>query len=191
MYVAIEGIDGSGTTTQAKAVADALKGKSILTQEPTRFGTGALIREYLKLGENISCLPYLFAADRAVHLDSVVGPALARDLHVISDRCIASSLAYQGSEYGLFDVVRLNKTFRLPHIIVFLEIETEEALKRITSRGREADYYEQAERLESVRSHYETALGYLAGRQVQVLRLDATLPPAEITHKILSFMGKS
>ena len=105
--IVLEGLDGAGTTTQAKRLVEHLRtrgGKAHLTREPSDGPIGRLIREMLT-GEHAipgqpiaqSTFGLLFAADRLDHLQREVEPQLAAGATVVSDRWYHSSLAYQGT----------------------------------------------------------------------------------------------
>jgi dTMP kinase len=101
--VALEGIDGCGKSTQARALAGALG--ALLTHEPGATPLGALLRRILLAPDSPSPTPraeaLLMAADRAEHVALVVEPALAAGRWVVSDRYSASTIAYQGYGRGL------------------------------------------------------------------------------------------
>ncbi|HYY53573.1 MAG TPA: dTMP kinase, partial [Myxococcales bacterium] len=108
-FIALEGLDGSGTTTQAERIASVLRAQGrrvLLTREPSDGPIGTLIRLALtgRLGLpqrsgplTEEALALLFAADRVDHLAAVIEPALERGELVVCDRYVLSSLAYQGS----------------------------------------------------------------------------------------------
>ena len=101
--LALEGIDGSGKTTQALALATALGAR--LTHEPGATPLGLALRQLLLSPEappiSLRAEALLMAADRAEHVTQVVGPALAAGEWVVSDRFSGSTLAYQGYGRGL------------------------------------------------------------------------------------------
>ena len=101
--IALEGIDGCGKSTQARALADALGAR--LTFEPGATPLGARLRQLLLAPDAPSPSPraeaLLMAADRAEHVARVLEPALAAGEWVVSDRYAASTIAYQGYGQGL------------------------------------------------------------------------------------------
>jgi len=99
-YIAFEGPEGCGKSTHAKRLAARLG--AVITREPGGTRIGAMLREVLANPDNTDMNArteaLLMAADRAQHVEEVVLPALARGQHVVSDRSVYSTLAYQG--YG-------------------------------------------------------------------------------------------
>jgi dTMP kinase len=136
-FIAFEGGDGTGKSTQARALADWLRSDQghdvVLTREPGATAVGVRLREVL-LGEGESVGPraeaLLFAADRAHHVDSLVRPALARGAIVITDRYVDSSIAYQGAGRAL-DAEEISYISRwatgslVPDLTVLLDVPPE------------------------------------------------------------------
>ncbi len=141
IFVAIEGIDGSGKTTQVKNVYELLKknGYSVLyTQEPTRDKLGLILREYLK---NKNTDPHvdalLFAADRIEHYNKTIQPNIKDNKIVITDRYKISSFVYQNAQGVDLDWIReINKMAPDPDIVIYLDIPVDIALKRLNSADR-------------------------------------------------------
>jgi dTMP kinase len=107
-FIAFEGIDGSGKTTQAALLADALEGRGLAvtrTREPGGTLLGERVRQLVLSGEpghlTLAAEAHLFAAARAELVERVVRPSLAAGRWVITDRFLDSSLAYQGAARGL------------------------------------------------------------------------------------------
>jgi dTMP kinase len=179
-FLAVEGLDGSGGTTQVALLAAALRARGLevlVTGEPTRtLPIGRLIRQALQGVEPFSdgVLPYLFAADRRDHLDREIQPALARGAWVISDRYMASSLAYQALAVGFEHVLELNHRFQHPHLTLMLELDPTTSLGRVASRGEELERFEVLETLERVHASYHRALDWVGEQGAAVAIIDAS-----------------
>lgn len=144
LLVALEGIDGAGTTTQARRLAAALEERGVathLTREPSDGPVGRLLREILAgkhASTDATTLSLLFAADRADHVQREVAPALAAGRVVVSDRWVHSSLAYQGAGEERAWIAELNKRARRPDLTLFLRVAPEVAAdRRAASRDAE------------------------------------------------------
>ncbi len=181
LFLVLEGIDGSGTTTQARVLADWLRSlgrEAVLTAEPTKRPVGALIRQVLQgaLPEaDETTMAFLFAADRADHMAAVVLPALDAGRIVVSDRHYLSSVAYQSLGVRMAWVESLNSRFRRPDLTVFLDIDPAVGLERKQRQGSVAERYEKVALLERVRANYLTAIAHARAAGERVESLDASL----------------
>lgn len=142
-FIAFEGGEGCGKSTQARVLAERLG--AVLTHEPGDTAIGAQIRPIVLAAEDNGLVDraeaLLMAADRAQHVATVVRPALAAGRHVVTDRYLASSVAYQGDGRGLgADVIRDLSLWAtdglLPDLVVLLVVDDAEARTRI-GRGRD------------------------------------------------------
>lgn len=146
-WIAFEGLDGCGKSTQARLLAEALGAE--LTREPGSTPLGARLRhELLHSEDEISARTemLLYAADRAHHLHRVVKPSLAAGRCVVSDRSVWSSVAYQGFGRGLgAPLVRSVNDAALeglwPHAVVFIDVPRSTLRERL---GHELDRIEAA-----------------------------------------------
>lgn len=149
VYIAFEGPEGCGKSTQAKRLAESLG--AVLTRETGGTPIGQRLRAILHdvsvtdLDERAETL--IVAADRAQHLAQVVRPALAAGRDVVSDRSVYSALAYQGwgREQSVDDVRRVNEWAvgtTWPHLVVLLDAD--DAVLEARMSGRELDRFEQA-----------------------------------------------
>lgn len=151
-FIVFEGLDGAGTTTQARRLVAWMRENGIpaeFTCEPTDLPTGRLIRDLLADAGPVEpwTLALLFAADRHEHLvrpESGIRDRLAAGVSVVSDRYLFSSLAYQGAYADSAAVEHLNVDFPLPEVLVFVDTPRDEADRRMRSRSAR-DRLEQAE----------------------------------------------
>lgn len=205
IFVAIEGLDGAGTTTQTEAVARALDaaGQPVsISCEPSDGPVGMLIRQMLARRITVvddegqhravdrETLALLFAADRMDHLQAEVEPALARGAVAISDRYYHSSLAYQGdvddddSTVDYQWVEAINDRARTPELTIFLDAPVELCIQRLTYRSRR-DLYENRRKLERLHRRYDEVMDRLEERGERITRLDAARPVDELTERIV------
>jgi dTMP kinase len=190
-FIVFEGLDGAGTTTQAKLLADRLskQGRAVyLAHQPSEGPAGLLIRQILagrsatpqadgKLGvvdERVMAL--LFAADRLDHLGAQIEPRLARGEDVILDRYTLSSLAYQGASVSHEFIAQANRFARKPDLTLFLYVPSAVALERVRSRGAKLERYETALQLQVIVREYSRLVGTLAS----VVSIDGTRPIADV-----------
>ncbi|MGW2517984.1 dTMP kinase [Streptomyces sp. NPDC001617] len=166
-FIALEGGDGAGKSTQAEALAEWIRAKGhevVVTREPGATPVGKRLRSILldvsSAGLSHRAEALLYAADRAEHVDTVVRPALERGAVVVSDRYIDSSVAYQGAGRDLSptEIARINRWATnglVPHLTVLLDISPESARERFT---------EAPDRLESepAEFHARVRSGFLA-----------------------------
>lgn len=195
-FIVIEGLDGAGTTTQVAALAQHLRSHGHVvheTHEPTDGPVGRLIRASLRGAEGSvveQALPWMFAADRADHLSRTVDPALHAGTWVVSDRYLHSSLAYQSLVLPLDDVYDLNRTFRVPDLTVFVDVDVEVCLARIEARGGVREIFERRDRLVAIRDAYEQVLDKLYGRGDPIVRVDGDAEIATVTARIVAAVSE-
>ena len=190
MFVTFEGLDGSGTTTQAELLRAHLEetGHDVVgTREPGGTELGEQVRDLVLHGPDIS--PWaeaaLFAAARAELVAEVIQPALGRGADVVCDRYLDSSLAYQGiaRELGVERVLALNIDAIqgiLPDVTFLLLVEPEEAARRSGSASdrieREGDEF-----LRAVDQAYRELGSMYADR---IVTLDGSRPAEEIAKEV-------
>jgi len=159
LFVVLDGIDGSGTTTHSKLLYGFLQlfnFKVYLTQEPSNNEIGLLLRKFLK-NRDIppSTDALMFAADRDLHYRSEIKPKLDQGYIVISDRYIESSLIYQSlqsEEISLDWVKSINKFAGPPDVTIILDIDPKISLSRKTQDSLEK--FEDTIFLDKVRELY-------------------------------------
>ncbi|POX55726.1 dTMP kinase [Streptomyces sp. Ru71] len=188
-FIALEGGDGAGKSTQAEALAEWIRGKGhevVVTREPGATPVGKRLRSILldvsSAGLSHRAEALLYAADRAEHVDTVVRPALERGAVVISDRYIDSSVAYQGAGRDLSptEVARINRWATnglVPHLTVLLDVAPETARERFTEAPDRLES-EPAEFHARVRSGFLTLAAADPGRYLVV---DAGQEPEAVT----------
>jgi len=149
MFIVIEGIDGTGKSTQAKRLADHLtsQGKTvILSREPTDGPWGTLLRNSASTGR-LSPEEELetFLKDRRQHVAEKIAPALAAGHTVILDRYYFSTMAYQGARgFDPQEIRRKNEAFApIPDLLLILDLDVDTAIERIGVRGDTANEFEQ------------------------------------------------
>jgi dTMP kinase len=192
LFIAFEGGEGAGKTTQARMLAIWLREQGfdvVATREPGATKVGmrlrALLLDTAHAGMSPRAEALMYAADRAEHVASVISPALARGAVVITDRYIDSSLAYQGAARGLRteDVAWLSRWATgglVPDLTILLDLPPQAGLGR---RARSADRLE----AEPSEFHERVRAGFLAQARAEPERylvLDATRPAAELTVEI-------
>jgi dTMP kinase len=178
LYLAIEGIDGSGKSTQLHALKDYFEQKErdvILTSEPKEDQiTGQLIRKILssQLAIPSSSWQYLYSADRVINHLNCIEPALKKGKTVISHRSFWSVVPYgimdkTGSDYdyavanSLFvsqGILSYYHQFIAPDITIYLNLPVEKAMKRLAGMAKEKDIYEQKEKLQNIAKGYSWLL---------------------------------
>jgi dTMP kinase len=157
MLIVIEGIDGTGKSTQAKRLAAHFQslGRTVtLSREPTDGPWGTLLRNSASTGR-LSPQEELdtFLKDRQQHVSELIAPSLAAGNIVILDRYYFSTMAYQGTRgFDPAEIRRLNETFApVPDLLLILDIDVDTALQRIGSRGDTANQFEQRNNLQRCR----------------------------------------
>ncbi|MBA2945058.1 dTMP kinase [Streptomyces himalayensis] len=188
-FIALEGGDGAGKSTQAEALAEWIRAKGhevVVTREPGATPVGKRLRSILldvsSAGLSHRAEALLYAADRAEHVDTVVRPALERGAVVISDRYIDSSVAYQGAGRDLSptEIARISRWATdglVPHLTVLLDVSPEAARERFTEAPDRLES-EPAEFHARVRSGFLTMAAADPGRYLVV---DAAQEPEAVT----------
>jgi dTMP kinase len=177
-FIVIEGLDGSGKTTQAKLLAARLSRshRALYTAEPTQGRIGTFIRDRCLYGERrllTAVEALLFAADRVEHVENEIKPALAEGRLVISDRYVYSSLAYQGSAGLNIDWIdTINKHALKPDFAVLIDVSPETVLKRLNRKKSVM------ENLETQRRVREIYLDFVD--KGELVRIDGDKPEPEV-----------
>jgi dTMP kinase len=190
VFIVIEGLDGSGKTTQAVLLAEKLGKyyKVLLTAEPSCGKIGTFLREgYLYEEKRLptEAEGLLFAADRIEHMHNEVKPALDEGKIVICDRYIYSSLAYQGSAgLSLEWIKTINARALQPDFSVFIDVPSHKVIGRLQ---RKKSVMETLENQQKVREVY---LNYV--KKGELVRIDGDKPKdvvsEELYVKILGYL---
>ncbi|MFE6049496.1 dTMP kinase [Kitasatospora sp. NPDC056446] len=191
-FIALEGGDGAGKSTQAQALAEWIRGKGhevVLTREPGGSPVGQRLRGLVldvgNTGLSHRAEALIYAADRAEHVENVIRPALARGAVVITDRYMDSSIAYQGAgrDLAATEVARISRWATgglLPDLTVVLDVDPTRARERFT---------EALDRLESepTEFHQRVRAGFLAlaaADPARYLVVDGSQAPGFVTTAI-------
>ncbi|MFF3069417.1 dTMP kinase [Kitasatospora sp. NPDC057936] len=191
-FIALEGGDGAGKSTQAQALAEWIRGKGhevVLTREPGGSPVGQRLRGLVldvgNTGLSHRAEALIYAADRAEHVENVIRPALARGAVVITDRYMDSSIAYQGAgrDLAATEVARISRWATgglVPDLTVVLDVDPTKARERFT---------EALDRLESepTEFHQRVRAGFLAlaaADPARYLVVDGSQAPGFVTTAI-------
>lgn len=157
IFIVVEGIDGTGKSTQSKRLAEWFRSRGrevVLSREPTDGPWGKKLRESATTGrlsaeEELEC----FLNDRREHVELSIKPALAEGKVVILDRYYFSMMAYQGARgFDPAEIRRRNEVFApQPDLLLILDLSVESAHGRIGARGDTANEFEQRDTLSRCR----------------------------------------
>jgi dTMP kinase len=183
-FVTFEGIEGSGKTTQIGRLAEKLLAGDepvLATREPGGSPLGRRLRTILLAEETVPIGPtaelLLYVADRAQHLHDVIEPALASGTHVLCDRYVEATLAYQGYARGV-DLEFIRALHRRPPLdrrpdrTILLDIDPELGLERARRRNDELRVRQAEGRFEreALEFHRRVREGYLALAEAEPFR---------------------
>ena len=206
MFITIEGIEGSGKTTQIKHIVAYLEGEGhacVTTREPGGTAIGEKIRSILLDAGNRDMDPaaelLLYTADRAQHIKAFVNPALSSGKTVVCDRYFDATMAYQGFARGL-DMDLINQLHQLilgglkPDVTLLLDLSPEIGLSRawnqINSGTRSADETRFEE--ETLLFHEKVRAGYLSLARNEPGRyriIDASKNEAQVRDDIIKVLS--
>jgi dTMP kinase len=191
LFIAFEGGDGAGKSTQVALLRDAFEaaGRTVLvTRQPGGTPLGREIRDLVLHGDHVSprAEALLFAADKAHHVEQVIAPALAAGDVVLTDRYTDSSVAYQGAGRDLgaqeiHDLTMWAVDDLVPDLTVVVDVPAQEGRRR---RGEVHDRLEseQDDFHEAIRAHY---LAMARGNPQRYLVVDGTLPPEDVHEAVV------
>jgi len=199
--IVLEGVDGAGTTTHTRELAQRLKasGRAVhATAEPSSGPIGSLLRQTLT-GRMVASadaggrapawntMALLFAADRLDHCESEVVPNLREGVTVISDRYYHSSVAYQSVTGGGLEaidwIVGLNRYAHRPDLTIVLDVPAEVAAERRHRRRGQAELFDSDAIQERLCAFYRTLERHFPGEHI--VHVDAVGEVAEVAERIL------
>ena len=197
-YIALEGLEGCGKSTHTTRLGQHLD--AVITREPGGTRIGTELRAILANPDNVEMdrrtEALLMAADRAQHMAEVIAPALERGQHVVSDRSIYSTLAYQGygRQLGTAELLTISQWAlrdRLPDIVIYIDVPTDVLNERLAKR--DLDRFER----EGAEFFARIAQGFSELQQADPARwivIDGTMPKddveADIHTKVLARLSQ-
>jgi dTMP kinase len=182
LFIAFEGIDGSGKSTQVKLLTQKLEAeghKVYATFEPTDSPIGTMIRDIFsrRMEADHKTIAGLFVADRLHHLlnrSNGILKMMDEGYTVITDRYYLSSYAYHGTHIPLDWVIQSNSLsadLLRPDLNVYIDISPEVSMKRLNSNRASLEIFETLENLKAVSSKYEEVLELLKDEE-KIVRID-------------------
>jgi dTMP kinase len=199
LFIVFEGIDGSGKSTQSKLLQQYFDQKNISSEstfEPTNNFIGAQIRNILtgKIKAHPLTIANLFAADRYDHLTNENYGIIntLKHHHVICDRYLLSSYAYQSLDAPIDWIKTINKfneAIRWPDLTFYIKITPGTALERIKNNRTQIDLFETQDKLERIYNNYDIAINQLEiSQQSKVHIIDGTKKIEEIHREIIEII---
>jgi dTMP kinase len=199
-FIALEGLDGSGKSTQVKPLAAKLEVegfKVYITAEPTTSRIGLMIKDIFnhKMEADHRTIAALYAADRLEHVlnekDGIL-KKLNDGYTVITDRYYFSSYAYHGVHMDMDWVIKLNSLtadLLRPDLNIFIDVPIDVCIKRLSQGRRSAELYEDEENLNNVRRKYFEAFEKLKGQE-KIFITDGNRPSELIARDIWQELSK-
>jgi dTMP kinase len=203
LFIAIEGNEGAGKTTQVKLLCDELrkKYKVYKTKNPTDSEIGVLIRKVLAGQVNVPpvSFQYLFSSDRQVHQVNVL-KHLKKGEIVVTDRYFWSALVYGIVDREDLDfeksgnllltslsILSMYHQFIVPDLTIYLEVPVETALERINKTRKSLEIYENKEKLMKIQKGYKWLLNKFPN---EITRIDGSKSVSEVTKQTLDKIYK-
>ncbi len=206
LYVAIEGIDGSGKSTQVERLQkyfQKIQKPITTTSEPNnKLIVGKLVRDILQGTVQVpsAALQYIYTADRIMNFKTVIEPALQKGRTVISHRSFWSAVPYglldrMQREYSFANakqlliaqgILALYHQFIVPDITFFLDISTDSAMKRV-NQARKTDLYDKREKIEKIAQGYKWLISEFPDKFVVI---NGEQPEEKITTELVNHIEK-
>jgi len=190
-FIALEGIDGSGISTQIARLSQALSAhrKIMTTKQPSNGPVGSLIRQVLTgrlQGVNSKTLALLFAADRQDHFAQEVESVLADGGVVLCDRYLWSTFAYQGLDLDVSWLRQINGFTVAPDLTVLIKVRPAVSMKRIEEGRFHAELFEQEDLLERIYTNYLTLVAEAKEAGQRVVEVDGEQSAEDVTVAVLA-----
>ena len=198
IFITLEGIEGSGKSTNIKVINDYLDKKNIdyiNTREPGGSDVGDHLRDILlntekRLSNETELL--LMLADRVNHIETLINPSLNNGITVISDRYMDSSYAYQGGgrEMGLSNIRRIADNLNIiqPNLTLLFDLPVEMALERARSRSK-LDRFE-SEEIDFHQKIRDTYLLLAEEDKERIQIIDASKEIEEVSKQVIDILNK-
>lgn len=196
-FIVFEGLDGAGTTTQLKLLAENLRQNNVsvfVTAEPVNESpTGKLIRSILRGEQTVTpeTLALLYVADRNEHLYGKNGVMehINNGETVICDRYLYSSIAYQSVNCNEKFISDINNNFLDADMIIYVDTPVDECLNRINKRGETKEIFEKKSYLDKVKANYDKLFTMKSWHR-NVVTIDGRDTPEKISAKIFEEVRK-
>lgn len=207
LFIVLEGIDGVGTTTHTRHLAEGLRARGLpvhTSREPSDGPIGVQIRQILT-GRIVvpgmhgprppswTTMALLFAADRMDHIESSIVPNLMDGVTVLSDRYYHSSVAYQsitggGDPAAVEWVKELNRHARRPDLTIVLDVPDEVAAKRRSSRSTEREMYDDLQLQTQLAAFYRNIDAHFPGEHI--VHVSADGPVERVAEDVMAHVKR-
>jgi dTMP kinase len=208
LFIVLEGIDGAGTTTHTRRLADTLRARGLpvhTTREPSDGPVGVQIRQILT-GRLVvpgmngprppswSTMALLFAADRMDHVEASIVPNLMDGVTVLSDRYYHSSVAYQsitggGEPETIAWVKEINRHARRPDLTIVLDVPDEVAAKRRASRSAGREIFDDLGLQVQLAAFYRRLPEHFPGERIVIVSADG--PLEDVAQQVLAHVRRA
>ncbi len=190
--ISFEGLDGSGITTQATLLRNYMltKGRDVvLTKEPTDGLIGGIIKASLRREwrTNPLALQLLMVADRSHHLATEIEPALKKNMTMITDRYVLSTLAYGSPDVEMKVLQSLNTSFRKPNLTIIIDTHPRVCLERIKKSRHHIELFEDEQKFNQIRNNYLSLKNFFPNTHV----IDGNRTPEEVMKDVKKIVESS